>query len=140
MMDGLELAPFGYVPGGYANVCRDCPKEYDVANARARNLFDGAKFSTRCKTHAQEAKDRYEAERGPIQYNFGQALCLLRAGTKMRRTGWNGKGMWIDIQFPDAGSKMTEPYIYMRTAQGGLVPWLASQADILTNDWEIAHG
>lgn len=35
-------------------------------------------------------------------------------------------------------SKMTEPYVYMKTAQGGLIPWLCSQADLLATDWEIA--
>lgn len=33
---------------------------------------------------------------------------------------------------------MTLPYIYMRTVQGDLVPWLASQTDLLANDWTLA--
>jgi hypothetical protein len=45
--------------------------------------------------------------------------------------------MWLALQFPDAHSKMTLPYIYMRTAQGDLVPWLASQTDMLALDWEV---
>ena len=46
--------------------------------------------------------------------------------------------MWIALQTPDANSKMTLPYIYMSTAQGDLVPWLASQTDLLSEDWEVA--
>ena len=55
----------------------------------------------------------------------------------MQRQGWNGKGMYIEIQNPDENSKMTLPYIYMKTVDNKIVPWLASQTDILANDWEI---
>ena len=69
---------------------------------------------------------------------FGEVLQVLKEGIYLvRRTGWNGKGMYISLQTPDASSKMTLPYIYMRTVQGDLVPWLASQTDILAEDWEI---
>ena len=71
--------------------------------------------------------------------DFSWALRALKAGDRMRRTGWNGKGMWVELQRPDVYSKMTLPYIYMRTAQGDLVPWLASQTDILSEDWEYAE-
>ena len=46
--------------------------------------------------------------------------------------------MWLGLQRPDANSKMTLPYIFMSTAQGDLVPWLASQTDMLAADWELA--
>ncbi len=68
---------------------------------------------------------------------FGEALCELEAGEQVARAGWNGKGMWIELQRPDAHSKMTRPYIYMRTADAERVPWVASQTDILARDWEI---
>jgi hypothetical protein len=70
--------------------------------------------------------------------NFGQAVELLKHGQAVFRSGWNGKGMWLLLQRPDSGSKMTLPYIYMKTAQGDLVPWLASQTDILAEDWLVA--
>jgi Protein of unknown function (DUF2829) len=60
-------------------------------------------------------------------------------GSKVRRSGWNGKGMWLALQIPDAHSKMSLPYVYMRTAQGDLVPWLCSQTDLLAEDWELAE-
>ena len=68
-------------------------------------------------------------------FDFGAALGFLKNGYKLEREGWNGKGMWIALQSPDENSKMTLPYIYMKTAQGGFVPWLASQTDLLAEDW-----
>jgi hypothetical protein len=69
--------------------------------------------------------------------SFSLALECLKGGVKLRREGWNGKGMWVEIQKPDAYSKMTLPYIYMKTADKQYVPWLASQTDILAEDWEV---
>ena len=62
---------------------------------------------------------------------------VLKAGLPAARVGWNGKDMWISLQVPDKDSKMTLPYIYMKTACGNQVPWLASQTDILSDDWEV---
>ena len=70
--------------------------------------------------------------------NFSQALDKMKHGCHFTREGWNGKNMYIEIQRPDKNSKMTLPYIYMRTVTGDLIPWLASQTDILADDWEIA--
>lgn len=67
--------------------------------------------------------------------DIGWAIRALREGCKVARIGWNGKGMYLALQMPDSHSKMTLPYIYMYTAQGDLVPWLASQTDILATDW-----
>jgi hypothetical protein len=69
--------------------------------------------------------------------DIGDAISAMRGGLKVARSGWNGKGMWLSMQEPDAASKMTLPYVYMRTAQGDLVPWLCSQTDLLANDWEM---
>lgn len=78
--------------------------------------------------------------------DFGKALEALKAGKKVARRGWNGKGIYIELQRPDAHSKMTLPYIYIVTnglvtdnpdAPKGVVPWLASQTDMLAEDWEI---
>lgn len=74
--------------------------------------------------------------------NFGQALVWLKKGKAVYRTGWNGKGMWLQLQTPDANSKMTLPYIYIEYPKGhpaypngSRVPWLASQTDLLAEDW-----
>jgi hypothetical protein len=78
--------------------------------------------------------------------DFSSALIQLKANCKVAREGWNGKGIYIKIQFPDENSKMTSPYIYIDTtglqtnndkAPKSLVPWLASQTDLLAEDWVI---
>ncbi len=68
--------------------------------------------------------------------DFSQALQKLKAGQRITRAGWNGPGQYLELQVPDANSKMTLSYIYTHTVQGDLVPWLASQTDILSEDWE----
>jgi hypothetical protein len=76
--------------------------------------------------------------------NFSQALDYLKMGLKMRRSGWNGKELWVELQIPDANSRMTLPYLFIsypddaQNTPGARVPWLASQTDILANDWEFA--
>ena len=70
--------------------------------------------------------------------DFGWALDHLKNGGRVQRKGWNGKGMWIALQAPDANSKMGLPYLYMSTVDDKLVPWLASQTDLLTEDWFTA--
>lgn len=86
---------------------------------------------------------------------FGVALAAVKAGAKIARRGWNGRGMFIVYQagYPDGiainantarATGITEgtvcrflPYLMMRTADGSFVPWLASQTDILAEDWEV---
>lgn len=68
-------------------------------------------------------------------FDMGEALKRLKNEKKVQREGWNGKGMWLMLQVPDEHSKMSLPYIYMKTADDKLVPWLASQTDILAEDW-----
>ena len=70
--------------------------------------------------------------------NFGDAIEQLKQGTRVCREGWNGRGMWLKLQVPDEHSKMTQPYIYIKTVQDDLIPWLASQADMLAEDWMVA--
>lgn len=80
---------------------------------------------------SQRAMDR--------RFSFGEAIESLKAGYAVQREGWNGKGMFLKLQVPDAHSKMTLPYIYMSTVQGDLVPWLASQTDMLAEDWRVVR-
>jgi hypothetical protein len=68
---------------------------------------------------------------------FGWAIEQLKLGKKVARKGWNGKGMFLGLQIPDEHSKMNLPYIYMSTVTGQLVPWLASQTDMLSEDWDL---
>lgn len=68
--------------------------------------------------------------------NFGQAIEALQCGNLVQRQGWNGKGMHLGVQLPKPGDSMTLPFIWMLTADGNKVPWLASQTDMLSEDWQ----
>ena len=68
---------------------------------------------------------------------IGEAIEVVRGGGRIQRSGWNGPGQFLMLQVPDAHSKMTLPYIYIHTVQGDRVPWLASQTDILADDWQV---
>ncbi|KUF37512.1 DUF2829 domain-containing protein [Lysinibacillus sp. F5] len=73
--------------------------------------------------------------------NFGQAIEALKDGKKVARNGWNGKGMWLKL-IP-SGNAMFKGYhmkdcIGMKTANNLMQPgWLASQIEMLAEDWEI---
>ncbi len=89
-------------------------------------------------------------------FDFGVALSVLRNGGRVSRAGWNGRGMWLAYQagYPDgipindntaratgipAGTVCRFlPYLIMRTVDGSFVPWLASQTDVLAEDWTTA--
>lgn len=86
---------------------------------------------------------------GHQTFDFGEAIRRLKAGHRVSRAGWNGKGMWIVLFVPDEeipsqivtddGVFPVDPCIAMKTAGGSLQPgWLASQADILAEDWSVA--
>lgn len=80
-----------------------------------------------------------------VGLSFGQAIETMKLGHKVMRAGWNGKGMWVELQSPDANSKMTLPYFYIEYPAGHpaypngcRVPWFPSQTDLLSNDWQLA--
>lgn len=90
--------------------------------------------------------DMIEAE---AETDFGTALLLLKEGHKVSRKGWNGKGMFLyyvpDASYPsrtEIAKEMGETvpyqaYIAMKTVDNTIVPWVASQTDILSEDWVI---
>lgn len=83
-----------------------------------------------------------QAQEDEKRFDFGDALRLLQGGFRVAREGWNGKGMWLALQVPDNHSKMRLPYLYMSVAtppagKADLVPWLASQTDMLSDDWVL---
>ncbi len=94
--------------------------------------------------------------------SFGEALRHLKEGSLVARSGWNGKGMWLKLvrstdyavghvgvavmsghaQFKREGGIYEMPFellpwIGMKTADDKFVPWLASQTDILAEDWAV---
>jgi len=72
-------------------------------------------------------------------YDFGEAIKFLKEGRSVARAGRNGKGQWLELQTPDEHSKMKMPYIYISPVDGKLVPWLASQTDMLADDWTLVQ-
>ena len=91
------------------------------------------------------------AYRSASGMTFGLAVEALRKGTRVARSGWNGKGMWLvlvrlgfydvgcSIAGESAGSPDLLPWIGMKTADNKFVPWLASQTDVLAEDWVIVE-
>ena len=92
---------------------------------------------------------------------FGEALRECESGKKIARKGWNGKGMYViytcgrelvlvrddiwtkavrEIAKENGGSVKIRPYLSLKTAQGDLqIGWLASQSDMLAEDWEVVE-
>lgn len=100
-------------------------------------------------------KAAFEEAYQPITaMSFGHAVAAMKAGKRVARAGWNGKGMFL---FRVDGSRFTVnrapllgiypegtvidycPHYDMRTADGKIVPWLASQTDIDADDWTIVE-
>lgn len=101
----------------------------DAKTVREEAEKDGATaagWAKRPKTLREEqAENEAEDRSRERSYDFGWALKQMHQGDRVERRGWNGKGMWLRSE------RMTLPYIFMRTVQGDLVPWLASQTDML---------
>lgn len=70
--------------------------------------------------------------------DFGQALEVIKKSGRVRRKGWNGKDMYLSMCWGGGfrDGYRIENYIYMKTAQENIIPWLASQSDMLSEDWE----
>jgi hypothetical protein len=90
--------------------------------------------------------------------DFSDALRSLKLGARIARSGWNSKGMWLTLSpggevdsdklwapankafaIQNGGSARVLPYITMKTADNCIVPWLASQTDVLAADWVIVE-
>lgn len=70
------------------------------------------------------------------QHDIGWAVKQLQHGSPVRRAGWNGKGQYLLLKVPNENSDMTLAYVYIRTVDGDMVPWVCSQTDLLWADWE----
>ena len=86
--------------------------------------------------------------------NFSIALASLKQGKLVAREGWNGKKMFLFLVsgstfqvsrapllgiFPEGTEIKYHAHIDMRTADGTIVPWLASQTDLLAEDWVLVE-
>lgn len=99
--------------------------------------------------------DVFEAAYQPVTaMSFGHALAALKAGDKVARAGWNGKGMFLFLVpgstfnvnraplmgiYPEGTEINYHAHIDMKTADDQVVPWLASQTDMLADDWQIVE-
>lgn len=71
--------------------------------------------------------------------NFGSAIEKVKSGGAVSRLGWNGKGMYLKLQVPDAASKMGHPYVYMSDVTGTLFPWNPNNLGMLAEDWGVVN-
>ena len=75
--------------------------------------------------------------------SFSEALIAVKNGKAIQREGWNGSGLCVKAKFPDEHSEMTLPYLYIeyppdaKKYPNAKCPWLASQTDIMADDWII---
>ena len=98
-----------------------------------------------------------EAYRPTDCMNFGLAIEAAKKGAKITRRGWNGKGMWVvyrtgypegipcnkntadAVGIPEGSLFKVRPYLQMKCVDGSFQMWLASQSDILADDWEVVE-
>ena len=84
--------------------------------------------------------------------DFGSAVRAMKVGRRAAREGWNGKGMFLYLVpgsefevnrppllgiYPEGTRVRYHAHIDMKTATGEVVPWLASQTDMLAEDWVL---
>ena len=95
-------------------------------------------------------KKEEKKENNPKLFSFSDALEAVKSDYKIQRQGWNGKKMYVYLvnkhDLPvvikpcvisfDTGYESL-PFLVLKTADNKLVPWLASQTDILAEDWMV---
>ena len=116
-----------------AEVCMKLDDLRDVV----RDSLDIQGFESPPPTQV-ETKTETKTTLEDIQHvgGIGEAVDAMRYGQRVRRKGWNGKGMWLMMYHEGECLPMGLPFIAMRTVTGEMVPWLCSQTDLLALDWE----
>jgi len=105
-----------YTDGGKANT-----KEFEgYVSWSPKEVFEKAYFQTSGMT-------------------FGLAIEAMKMGSKVSRAGWNGKGMYLSYVSKSVLPPSYLPYIEMKTVDDKRVPWLASQTDLLSEDWSVVN-
>ena len=122
--------------------------DYQSKLNEAQNLIDS--YSKRETTDSGSVLPKIE------RLSFGDAVAALKEGLRVARKGWNGKGMFLyyvpENKYPASRNEHGTmigvfeddmvpygAYIAMKTAQNNVVPWLASQTDVLAEDWQIVE-
>ena len=122
-----------------------------------QNIYkeDGYKVVYEDGYESWSPKDVFEkAYKESGSLSFGDAIVYLKQGKKLARSGWNGKGMFIFLvpsstfkvnraplsgTYPEGTEISYHAHIDMKTADNQVVPWLASQTDMLAEDWCIVE-
>lgn len=127
------------IPGpAYRIVVRDGEEKAEILN-----WSDGIRWLER-----DIMRRRRQVEADTQHYgSIGWAISHMRHGWKLRRRGWNGKDMWVSYVPPGSVSVpqkfgeglAVKAFLVMKTADGEMVPWLASQTDLLATDWELVN-
>jgi hypothetical protein len=75
------------------------------------------------------------------ELSFPEAFNRALVGDKIQREGWNGNGLFVEVQNPDDNSKMGVPYLFIDAhALGGKrAPWVPSQTDLFATDWRVVE-
>lgn len=144
----------GCVPLKYLSKSLELLADADIVYfAKGWESARGCRIEYRCATdYGIATAEECTNESSESGYNFGIALEIARHGGKIARKGWNGEGMFL-YYVPAASYAPCTPigeecavddgkvpygaYIAMRTAQEDVVPWLASQTDMLAEDWVV---
>jgi hypothetical protein len=115
-------------------------------------IFSQYKFRSPGSFYGTELiiKDFYKIDESAGKMSFSEALKEVKSGKRIAREGWNGKGMFVYYVGPDEYDSKTDaakktfgektpylPYLALKTVDDKVVPWLASQTDILAEDWEV---
>jgi len=123
----------------FSEVHQKQPTLYDTISSPGRRCYSDGRCVDKPEKKGGENMGEIGSE--PTT-SFEGALTRLKVGYRVARKGWNGKGMWLKLQRPDENSKMTHPYIYIEYPEGhpaypngSRVPWLASQTDLMAEDW-----
>lgn len=87
---------------------------------------------------------------GIATFSFSDALRMLKRGLKVARKNWNAKDQYImridpymndQYQVNESPNMVGTlyPYLAIKTNYNGIVPWFASQTDVLADDWHIVE-
>lgn len=155
----VRLVQDGAEPPEHAGHCEWMPFQKGQAKAQEQ-LPAHASFPMSVRvgpySDAELARVREEARPGGVvvshgavtHCDFGDAIRHLKEGGRVAREGWNGKGMWLcrvdwsqyqvnEVEHLAESTPRPLPWIGMRTADNAFVPWLASQTDMLAEDWVL---
>lgn len=90
---------------------------------------------------AWSPKDVFDAAYRPTTgMTFGLAIEALKAGKRVARAGWNGKGMWVEyVSAKDFSFSELNPHFVIKNTNNSFSTWVPSINDCLADDWQIVE-